>query len=70
MTCNKLYKLISTLFYMCIHIASFLTTMRFRALWCFIVGVLTLIGMCGYAGLLIYAWYHECDPLTTKVTFI
>ncbi|XP_070169790.1 sodium-coupled monocarboxylate transporter 1 [Polyergus mexicanus] len=38
-----------------------------RALWCFIVGVLTLIGMCGYAGLLIYAWYHECDPLTTKL---
>ncbi|GAB1869712.1 Sodium-coupled monocarboxylate transporter 1 [Camponotus japonicus] len=38
-----------------------------RALWCFIVGVLTLIGMCGYAGLVIYAWYHECDPLTTKL---
>ncbi|GAB1869716.1 Sodium-coupled monocarboxylate transporter 1 [Camponotus japonicus] len=38
-----------------------------RALWCFIVGVLTLFGMCGYAGLLIYAWYHECDPLTTKL---
>ncbi|GAB1869715.1 Sodium-coupled monocarboxylate transporter 1 [Camponotus japonicus] len=38
-----------------------------RALWCFIVGVLTMIGMCGYAGLLIYAWYHECDPLTTKL---
>jgi len=26
--------------------------------------------MCGYAGMLIYAWYHECDPLTTKVMFI
>ncbi|CAL1679277.1 unnamed protein product [Lasius platythorax] len=38
-----------------------------RALWCFIVGVITLIGICGYAGLLIYAWYHECDPLTTKL---
>ncbi|KAL6447758.1 hypothetical protein ACFW04_000123 [Cataglyphis niger] len=38
-----------------------------RALWCFIIGVLILIGMCGYAGLLIYAWYHECDPLTTKL---
>ncbi|XP_025261690.1 sodium-coupled monocarboxylate transporter 1-like [Camponotus floridanus] len=38
-----------------------------RALWCFIFGVLTLIGMCGYSGLLIYAWYHECDPLTTKL---
>ncbi|KAG7212741.1 hypothetical protein KM043_013006 [Ampulex compressa] len=38
-----------------------------RALWCFIVGVLSLVGICGYAGMLIYAWYHECDPLTTKL---
>ncbi|XP_071876026.1 sodium-coupled monocarboxylate transporter 1 isoform X1 [Bombus fervidus] len=38
-----------------------------RALWTFIVGVLILIGICGYAGMLIYAWYHECDPLTTKL---
>ncbi|XP_012280871.1 sodium-coupled monocarboxylate transporter 1 [Orussus abietinus] len=37
------------------------------ALWFFIVGVLILIGICGYAGLLIYATYHECDPLTTKL---
>ncbi|XP_014479507.1 PREDICTED: sodium-coupled monocarboxylate transporter 1-like [Dinoponera quadriceps] len=38
-----------------------------RALWFFIVGILALIMICGYAGLLIYAWYHECDPLTTKL---
>ncbi|XP_001605100.1 sodium-coupled monocarboxylate transporter 1 [Nasonia vitripennis] len=38
-----------------------------RALWTFIVGVLILIGICGYAGMLVYAWYHECDPLTTKL---
>ncbi|XP_053970574.1 sodium-coupled monocarboxylate transporter 1-like [Hylaeus volcanicus] len=38
-----------------------------RALWYFIVGVLILMGTCGYAGMLIYAWYHECDPLTTKL---
>ncbi|XP_058800852.1 sodium-coupled monocarboxylate transporter 1 isoform X1 [Phymastichus coffea] len=38
-----------------------------RALWTFIVGVLLLIGTCGYAGMLVYAWYHECDPLTTKL---
>ncbi|XP_032680884.1 sodium-coupled monocarboxylate transporter 1-like [Odontomachus brunneus] len=38
-----------------------------RALWYFIFGVLALIGICGYAGLLIYAWYHDCDPLTTKL---
>ncbi|EFN74472.1 Sodium-coupled monocarboxylate transporter 1 [Camponotus floridanus] len=38
-----------------------------RALWCFIVEVLTLIGMSGYSSLLIYDWYHECDPLTIKL---
>ncbi|XP_076223967.1 sodium-coupled monocarboxylate transporter 1 [Nomia melanderi] len=38
-----------------------------RALWTFIVGVLIIMGTCGYAGMLIYAWYHECDPLTTKL---
>ncbi|KAK0166794.1 hypothetical protein PV327_004277 [Microctonus hyperodae] len=37
------------------------------ALWIFIFGALGLIGICGYSGLLIYAWYHDCDPLTTKL---
>ncbi|XP_039303169.1 sodium-coupled monocarboxylate transporter 1 isoform X3 [Solenopsis invicta] len=37
------------------------------ALWIFMVGVTLLICLCGYAGMLIYAWYHECDPLTTKL---
>jgi len=44
--------------------------MHFRALWCFMIGVTMLMLMCGYSGMLIYAWYHECDPLTTKVIFI
>ncbi|XP_034183348.2 sodium-coupled monocarboxylate transporter 1 [Osmia lignaria lignaria] len=38
-----------------------------RALWTFMIGVLLLVGICGYAGMLIYAWYHVCDPLTTKL---
>nr|XP_012134656.1 PREDICTED: sodium-coupled monocarboxylate transporter 1-like isoform X2 [Megachile rotundata] len=38
-----------------------------RALWTFMIGVLLLLGICGYAGMLIYAWYHVCDPLTTKL---
>ncbi|KYN03431.1 Sodium-coupled monocarboxylate transporter 1 [Cyphomyrmex costatus] len=41
--------------------------MHFRALWCFMIGVTTLIIICGYSGMVIYAWYHECDPLTTKL---
>lgn len=38
-----------------------------RALWCFIFGVLLLFLICGYSGLLIYAKYYDCDPLTTKL---
>lgn len=38
-----------------------------RAVWIFIVGALSLVGACGYAGMLIYATYQECDPLTTKL---
>ncbi|XP_066591503.1 sodium-coupled monocarboxylate transporter 1-like isoform X2 [Prorops nasuta] len=37
------------------------------ALWIFIIGILILMCVCGYAGLLIYAWFHDCDPLTTKL---
>lgn len=38
-----------------------------RALWIFIVGVIFLMLLCTYNGLLIYATYRTCDPLTTKV---
>lgn len=38
-----------------------------RALWIFIFGVLILLSLCAYCGLLIYATYHDCDPLTTKL---
>lgn len=36
-------------------------------MWGFIFGAMALIGVCGYSGMLIYAWYHNCDPLTTKL---
>lgn len=38
-----------------------------RALWLFILGTLILMASCSYCGLLIYATYHDCDPLTTKL---
>ncbi|XP_055539155.1 sodium-coupled monocarboxylate transporter 1 isoform X1 [Wyeomyia smithii] len=38
-----------------------------QALWTFIAGTLFLLGLCCYSGLLIYAKYHDCDPLTTKL---
>lgn len=37
-----------------------------KALCIFCAGVLTLMALCGYNGLLIYATYQNCDPLTTK----
>lgn len=37
------------------------------ALWIFIGGVITLMLLCSYNGLLIYATYQHCDPLTTRL---
>lgn len=33
----------------------------------YIVGVSLMILLCVYNGLLLYATYHDCDPLTTKL---
>lgn len=38
-----------------------------RALWIFVCGAVFFVGACSYCGLLIYATYHDCDPLTTKL---
>lgn len=38
-----------------------------KALWIFVVGVCVLMALCSYNGLLIYATYRNCDPLTTKL---
>ncbi|XP_031637399.1 sodium-coupled monocarboxylate transporter 1 [Contarinia nasturtii] len=37
------------------------------ALYIFIGGVIILMCLCSYIGLLIYATYKSCDPLTTKL---
>lgn len=37
------------------------------ALWIFVGGVITLMLLCSYNGLLIYATYQHCDPLTTRL---
>lgn len=39
----------------------------FRAVLLFIIGVISLLGICSYCGMLIYASYHTCDPLTTQL---
>ena len=38
-----------------------------QALWTFVFGVIILMLLCSYNGLLIYATYKNCDPLTTKL---
>jgi Na+/proline symporter len=37
-----------------------------KALKIFVVGVIIVFLVCAYNGLLIYARFHDCDPLTTK----
>ncbi|XP_018331292.1 sodium-coupled monocarboxylate transporter 1-like isoform X2 [Agrilus planipennis] len=38
-----------------------------RALWIFVAGFCLIIFLCSYTGLLLYATYHDCDPLTTTL---
>ncbi|KAF5304402.1 hypothetical protein FQA39_LY19005 [Lamprigera yunnana] len=38
-----------------------------RALWIFVVGIFFLLITCSYCGMLTYATYHNCDPLTTTL---
>ena len=40
-----------------------------RAIWWQILGIGSLLLMCAYAGLVIFAYYHdyECDPIKIKV---
>ncbi|KDR14984.1 sodium-coupled monocarboxylate transporter 1-like isoform X2 [Zootermopsis nevadensis] len=38
-----------------------------NALCVFVVGALGLILLCSYSGMLIFATYYKCDPLTTKL---
>lgn len=38
-----------------------------QALWTFVAGVIAVMLLCSYNGLLIYATYRHCDPLTTRL---
>ncbi|KAG5877995.1 hypothetical protein JTB14_033644 [Gonioctena quinquepunctata] len=38
-----------------------------RALWAFFFGIVILMICCCYCGLLVYAMFHDCDPLTTTL---
>ncbi|CAG9771999.1 unnamed protein product [Ceutorhynchus assimilis] len=38
-----------------------------NALWMFFFGMVVIITTCSYLGLLIYASFHNCDPLTTML---
>lgn len=36
-----------------------------KAVWIFVFGIILILSFCCYNGLLIYAMYHDCDPLQT-----
>lgn len=39
----------------------------YRSVWIFVFGVISLMMLCSYNGLLMYATYKNCDPLTTSL---
>ncbi|EFA03242.2 sodium-coupled monocarboxylate transporter 1 [Tribolium castaneum] len=38
-----------------------------KAVWFFALGLCAIVVVCSYCGILIYATFHNCDPLTTKL---
>ena len=36
------------------------------ALWLNAIGLIVLTSLCGYAGMVVYAYYHDCDPIKSK----
>lgn len=40
-----------------------------KALWIYTAGTILFIMVSAYNGFILYATYHDCDPLTTKVRF-
>ncbi|CAH1369090.1 unnamed protein product [Tenebrio molitor] len=38
-----------------------------KAVWFFTLGLCAIVLVCSYCGLLIYATFHKCDPLATKL---
>lgn len=39
----------------------------YRAVWGFLSGIILIISICGYSGLLAFAKYYDCDPLDSKL---
>jgi len=37
-----------------------------KAIWLNVVGIGSLLLICAYGGLVMYAFYHDCDPITTQ----
>lgn len=36
-------------------------------MWCNLIAAAGIVGLSCYGGMIAYAKYHDCDPLTTKV---
>jgi len=37
-----------------------------KAIWLNVLGIGSLLLLCGYGGLVMYAYYHDCDPIKTR----
>merc|ERR1719402_590238 len=37
-----------------------------KAIWLNVLGIGSLLLICAYAGLVVFAFYHDCDPMTTR----
>ena len=38
----------------------------FRAIWWNVLGIGSLLLICAYGGLVVFAYYHDCDPIGAR----
>lgn len=52
-----------------LHLCFFVThASLYSAIWINLVGLVALISLCCYGGMVIFARFKDCDPLTAKVS--
>jgi len=40
-----------------------------KAIWLNVIGISGLLMICAYGGMVMFAFYHDCDPVTTKQVY-
>lgn len=46
----------------------FIFSLNYRSMWCNLVAAAGIVGLACFGGMIVYAKYFDCDPLSSKVS--